>query len=45
MTNVIDAAGGRAEFWLGLLLTALGGALVYVAGLVIVPAILHAHGA
>ncbi len=44
-TNVIAVAGGKAEFWLGLAIAALGGALLWIAGLWLVPTILHAVGA
>jgi hypothetical protein len=45
MTNVIAAAGGKAEFWLGLGIAAFGGALLFILGLWLVPNILHAFGA
>ena len=45
MDNVIAAAGGKPEFWVGLLVAAELGALAWIAGLMVVPAILHSFGA
>jgi hypothetical protein len=45
MTSVIDAAGGKPAFWVGLLVAAGLGALAWIASIVMVPVILHAFGA
>ena len=44
MDNVIAAAGGKPQFWVGLLVAAGFGALAWIASLMVVPAILHAFG-
>jgi hypothetical protein len=44
MTNVIVLAGGRPEFWIGLLLAAGLGALAWIAGLVAVPEVIRLLG-
>jgi hypothetical protein len=42
--TLIEAAGGKPQFWAGLIVAAAFGALAWLLSLVAVPALIHAFG-